>query len=100
MNLRDLLKKVSLIIICLFIFYKAPSQEPLFKNFPFDSLGIIPYQLYTTIEDVMYMTNSIGIWKLKGHRFGRLSVSDGKLYDSKGRLLKPDIKNQKLPGKR
>ena len=92
MNLKSLLKRISLIITCVFVYQKTNSQESLFKSFPFDSMGIVPYQLYTTIEGVTHMTSSIGIWKLKGHQFDGPAVSNGRLYDSKGRQQRQTVK--------
>jgi anti-sigma regulatory factor (Ser/Thr protein kinase) len=93
MNSYSISKKIGLTIICWIIFNKASnSQEPLFKNFPLDSMSIIPYELYTTMEGVTHMTSSIGIWKLKGHQFDGPAVSNGRMYDSKGRPQHQTVK--------
>ena len=79
----------------LFVLVFIPGLESscqLFKSFPFDSIGIIPYQLYTSIEGVTHFTSSVGIWKLKGHEFSGPAVGDGKLYDSKGREQRQVVK--------
>ena len=55
-------------------------------------MGIKLYELYTTKEGVTHFTSSIGIWKLKGHQFDGPSVSDGRLYDSKGNRIHQTIK--------
>lgn len=67
-------------------------QNPVFHSFPFDSLGIKLYELYTTKEGVTHITSSIGIWKLKGHQLDGPSVGDGIQYDSKGNREHQHIK--------
>ncbi len=85
-----MLKKTILLFLGIALNCLAIGQS--FKSFPFDSLGINLYELYVTKEGVTHFTTSIGIWKLKGHQFYGPSVSDGRMYDSKGNRQYQSVK--------
>ena len=63
-----------------------------FKRFPFDSIGITPYELYVTKEGVTHMTSSIGMWRLKGRELSGPSISNGIMYDDKGNPIQTKVK--------
>src|SRR5947208_8747921 len=67
-------------------------HKSLFKRFPIDSMGIIPYELYPTLEGATVMTSSIGIWTLIGRQFDGPQMGSGIMYDSKGRPIYQNIK--------
>ncbi len=52
-----------------------------FKTINFDSLGVTPYQLYTTREGVTWITSSAGLWRIRGSEINGPLIHTGILYD-------------------
>ena len=56
-----------------------------FKSIAFDSLGVTPYQLYTTREAVTWISSSAGLWMVKRNELNGPVVNNGLMYDEKGK---------------
>ncbi len=87
---KMMLRKTILLLLGITLNCIAIGQY--FKRFPFDSLGITPYELYVTKEGVTHMTSSIGMWRLKGRQFSGPSISNGIMYDDKGNPIQTKVK--------
>lgn len=70
------------------ILTKLVAQDTaLFKHISFKSLGVNLYQLFPAKEGAVWITSSAGLWRIKGSEITGPVVSDGRLYDEKGKLI-------------
>lgn len=56
-----------------------------FKSINFDSLGVTPYQLYTTREGVTWISSSAGLWRIRGSEINGPLIHTGILYDEENK---------------
>ena len=87
MNLK---RHTILLLLNLVIFYNCFGQ--FFIRFPIDSMGVTPYELYTTIEGVTHLTSSFGEWRIRGRHIDGPSIGTGVMYDDKGKPIHQSIK--------
>lgn len=56
-----------------------------FRSINFDSLGVTPYQLYTTREGVTWISSSAGLWRIRGSEINGPLIHTGILYDNENK---------------